>query len=180
MRTLVTAFIVLAAMGCGEGLIQPGTTEVEVATDRVAYVAGHVRGEGDHAEFGFTLRLSVTNIGTGTVFLPRCRADDTTPSYGISLVRYRDDIGAAYNPTWGCAGHSNNIRLDPGQRRSFDLRIQGPNMWDGHTGQPLGVLEGEMRLAIGVRGTMGRGIEGGEAPGVSNVFTVTKAPQPRD
>jgi hypothetical protein len=180
MRNAFTLSLVLAVLGCGDGIVQVGTTAVEVRTDRTAYVAAHIEGEGEHAQFAFVMRLSVTNVGTGTVFLPRCRPGDNAPSYGIAPVSSRDEFGAAYNPIWACTGHSDHIQLNPGEHRSFMLTLQGPNMWDGRTGVPLGVVEGQMRLAIGVRGTKGRPIEAGEPHGLSNVFTVARSPQPRD
>lgn len=178
MRVARLMFVMMLMSACGDGLISVGSTELTLTTDRTEYTAHHVSGDGHDANYQFTVRLQVENIGTGTVFMGRCHPGDPTPSYGVGLSNPVGGRESAFNPVWGCGGHNDNIRLEPGQRRSFDLLISGPNIWDGYTGEPLGILEGEMRIALGVVGTT-RDIDGGEPPGISNVFRVRKAPTPR-
>lgn len=153
--TLVPAAALL--LGCG-GPILPGTQELAITTDRAAYVAESVGHPDGLAEYEFQLTATVENVGTGTVFLERCRPEDPRPTYAIELLDAPDQWGSAFNPTWGCAGHDAHIRIDPGERLTFTFAIRGPNAWDGHTHESYGALNGEMRLCI--------------ANGVSNVFSV--------
>lgn len=175
MRFDAVVSMTLLASGCGPGLLDIGTTEVVVSTDRSAYVALHAGGEGSNSEFGFNVLLRVENVGSGTIYLSKCNPSDDLPVYGILPAAPGEPYASAYSPVWACVGHSEAIRLDPGERKTFELRIRGPNTWDGHTGEPQGELTGPMRIVIGVRGTRPwNQTVGGEPPGISNVFEVTR------
>lgn len=161
--------LVVALAGCSGGIVTPGSSELEITTDKTQYTAAYVQGEGTYREFAFTTRVRIENIGTGTTFLELCSPDDRNPIFGVQMLGAAPPHGSGYNPTWACTGHGKAIRIDPGEVRTYTLQVAGPNGWDGRTGEVFGALEGEMRLFFHVGCSMSGPCDTGRA---SNPFTV--------
>lgn len=122
-----------------------------LTTDRAAYVAGQ-RGDANALRYGFTVVATYANRSEAPVYLTRCNPDDPHPVYGVRLVGAGPIGGpkpwrAAYDPIWACGGHDRPIVVRPGEARVDTLRLSGPNVWDGVTHQPDGVLEGRFQLS---------------------------------
>jgi hypothetical protein len=113
------------------------------------------------------------------VYLARCYPESPHPVYGVGVVDSSDSRGAAYNRVWACVGHNRQIPLRPGQARTDTLRLIGPNVVDGRTGQPRGAFVGRMRLFYEVQTCPGDGAcRLGQEAGASNAFAVELASSP--
>lgn len=123
--------------------------------DRTEYTAAYVGGEGQARTYAFTIIARYENPTADTLYISRCLPRDRTPEYGVEAI---DDATAesAYDPVWACVGHGFPIVVAPHAARVDTLRIEGPNVFDGKTIEPLGNLEGEFRLIYTV-GSCGLG-----------------------
>jgi hypothetical protein len=90
----------------------------------------------------------VENTGTGTTLLRLCYPQDQIPMFHVALHGEGPPEGSAFAPIWACVGPDKSIRLDPGEVRFYSLIIQGPNAWDGETGESYGALEGDMEIRL--------------------------------
>jgi hypothetical protein len=178
MRYSLVGFLVAAVVGCGSSVAPSDRVtddqsgQVTLRTDRAAYSASPVEGEGPHRTYAFTLVAQFINGTSRPVYLERCFPDTPYPVYGIGSGA--GGPAAAYNPAWACVGHDVPIVVSPGQTRTDSLRIAGPNAWDGRTGEPFGDLVGRFRLSYRV-GTC-RAVSSCELPGrfrESNPFEVS-------
>ncbi len=72
--------------------------------------------------------------------------------YSIPLSDDSTNIteGSAYDRVWACVGHESPIVIAPRATRVDTLRIEGPNIFDGNTKAPEGMLEGDFRLVYEV------------------------------
>lgn len=142
----------LALAACESGPFLPAEGEPMIRTDRTEYVAEYVEGSGSYSVYGFTVVARFTNTTGKTVFLGRCYPDTPHPTFDVVLVGAEDAWDASgYLTAWACVGHSQQFRLEPGQRRVDTLYVAGPNGHDGRTGEPYGVVEGSFRLRYDVR-----------------------------
>ena len=145
--------------------------QVTLRTDRAAYSARPIGGEGPYRTYAVTVVAQFTNGMSQPVYLQRCYPETPYPIYGI--VAAEEGREAAYDPAWACVGHDLPIVVSAGQTRTDSLRIAGPNAWDGRTKEPIGNLVGRFRLSY-VVGTC-PSVTGCELPGPireSNEFEV--------
>jgi hypothetical protein len=173
----VVGFLFAALMACessvapSDGVTADQAGQVTLRTDRTAYSATPIGGEGPYRTYAFTLMAQFTNGMSRPVYLERCYPDTAYPVYGIGAGA--DGPAAAYDPAWACVGHDAPIVVLAGQTRTDSLRITGPNAWDGRTEEPFGDLVGRFRLTY-VVGTC-RAVRGCALPGrgsESNEFDI--------
>lgn len=146
---------------------------VSVTTDKQEYLATHIDGEGAAARYEFRVITRTENRSPGPIYLARCPPESPVPIYGVQVVGDGPASSSAYNRTWACVGHSEQIRLGPGEVRIDTLDITGPNSIDHRTQQPLGSFEGDMRIVFGVQTCPGDGAcLAPRGAGASNVITV--------
>jgi hypothetical protein len=180
MRYSLVGLLFSAVVACGAPVATSGDVtadrsgEVTLRTDRAAYSATPIGGEGPYRTYAATLVAQVTNGMSRPVYLQRCYPETPYPIYGI--VSAEEGREAAYNPAWACVGHDLPIVVSAGYTRTDSLRIAGPNAWDGRTKEPFGDLVGRFRLSYAV-GTC-RAVSGCELPGrtESNEFEVRLEP----
>lgn len=162
-RLLLFAFITLT-IGCAA----PTASEPSVflQTDQSEYVADAVPGTAPRTRYAFAVELRLTNNSLQSVPIGRCGLQSTKPMYSVVLTESAPGQESAYNPVWACLGGVPPLIVEPGRVRIDTLRIEGPKVFNGITGEPYGVLVGRMHvlLAAGPRGIR------------SNAFTVTVRP----
>ena len=165
--------------GCSSPPAEERDTSSPVLTDKTLYIA---RPEfADCAEpgcpYAFTVEASYTNHSDRPLYLARCYPDSPTPIYGVRLVALGGEDEAAYNPIWACVGHDEAIEVLPGEARTDTLRLEGPNAFDGDTGESYGALEGEFQLNYQVQICPEEDLSCGliYAAGRSNLFEVRLA-----
>jgi hypothetical protein len=146
-----------------------------LTTDQSSYTAEHISGEGTFRVYGFTLIARFVNRTDGVLYLQRCYPDTQFPIYGVELLDGSDSWGSAYDGTWACVGHEQQIQVGPGEARVDTLSIRGPGAFNGGTGEPFGALEGRMRLTYGVSTSPGDGAPSLPGYGTSTAFTVARA-----
>ena len=93
--------------------------------------------------YSFSLTAELENTTGETLYLDLCYPDDTYPIYGVTLAD-EESGESAWNPAWGCVGHSESIALEPGETRTDTYQLTGPT--SSKDGQPLGEMEGLFRL----------------------------------
>ena len=125
--------------------VSPPVWDGPLRTDRSAYIAERGRRYGRH-EYTFTVIAQYTNRTGVPVYLDRCFPDSPQPTYGVPLVGATEPLESAYEPAWSCVGHDDWIVVQPGAVRVDTLRISGPTVWDGRTGEIRGKLAGRFRL----------------------------------
>jgi hypothetical protein len=123
-------------------------SDLTLRTDSTTYTATLIGGEGSYRTYGVTLVARFTNGTSRPVYLDRCYPGTPYPIYGI--VSSEPSLESAYNPVWACVGHDQPIVVRAGETRTDFLQIAGPNMWDGHTKEPMGALVGRYRLTYSV------------------------------
>ena len=137
-------------------------------TDATSYVAvGIPRGR-----YRFTVISRFENRGAATLYLGRCYPNSPHPLFGVELATPTSQK-SAYSGIFACVGHDKQFAIQPGVVRIDTLQVQGPNAFDGHTHEPLGVTNGEFRLYFDVRLAPGDGAP--SAPNglhLSNTFRV--------
>lgn len=151
MRRSAPVFLAFALAACAPASDPaPGpaghSAELSLRTDRAAYEARYVEGEGNHRRFGFRLVARFENRTGAAVFLDRCEPNSPRPIYSVEATDPARRGGFGYSPVWACAAHNRPIVVPPGAVRVDTLRIAGPNAWDGRTGERLGPMDGEFRL----------------------------------
>jgi hypothetical protein len=180
MRYSLVGLLFSAVVACGVPEATSGDVtadqagEVTLRTDRAAYSATLIGGEGPYRTYAATVVARFTNGMSRPVYLQRCYPETPYPIYGI--VSAAEGREAAYNPSWACVGHDLPIVVSAGDTRTDSLRIAGPNAWDGHTKEPFGDLAGRFRLSYAV--STCRAVSGCElrGRGESNEFEVRLGP----
>lgn len=124
-----------------------------ITTDKNAYVARCM--DDGFLSCTFTLEATYYNRTDRPVYLYRCYPDSEYPIYGVPTSD--ESAESAYDPIWGCVGHDDQIRVDPGETRTDVLEVRGPNSFDGVTGEPFGVVEGAFQLRYDARPCGGEG-----------------------
>ena len=149
VQAIITLLALLVCSGCDTFTERlRGDSVVQLHTGRAQYTAHYERGEGNYRQYGFDVVATFDNQSDRTVYLNRCYPDSRNPTYG---VRRADGKGEwenrpAYNPVWACVGTKNPIAISAGETRVDTLHLEGPNGWDGVTGEPHGVMEGRFHL----------------------------------
>lgn len=179
VRSPRLAAVLLLGLGCSNAVSAPDADLASpgLHTDRSAYVATRIGGEGAYTQYGFRVEARFTNDGRDTLYLARCYPESPTPLYGVELADSPGASfvhGAAYRGAWACVGHDRQIAVGPGATRVDVLELRGPTAWDGVTHTPFGTLTGRMRLRYVVQRCRGDGAcaLSGDA-GRSNAFDVT-------
>ena len=171
----------VALIACGASVPTSGDVtadqegQVTLRTDRAAYQATLVGGEGSYGPYALTLAAQLSNGLSVPLYLQRCYPDTPYPIYGI--VSTEEGRIAAYDPVWACVGHGHPIVVSPGRIRTDSLQVLGPNSSDGQTNMPFGDLIGRFRLSYLI-GTC-RAVSSCQLPGgsiVSNEFEVVLGP----
>lgn len=166
--------LLLVAAGCsllGEAAPERGM-HAPIQTDALVYTARYERGEGSYRQYGFDVVARFTNRTDETVYLARAVPSQPWPDFGVELVGGGGD-GSAYSGVVAGVGHDRQIAVQPGETRVDTLRLRGPTMWDGRTGDPFGRLDGVMRLVYQAQGCRGDGAcPLPDSVAVSNVFRV--------
>jgi hypothetical protein len=175
---IAAALILVVACGTATAARNADPASSGLHTDRTAYVATRVGGEGVYTQYGFRVEARFNNMSRDTLYLARCYPESPTPIYGVELVdtpaaSFRE--GAAYSGAWACVGHDRQIAVAPHSSRVDTLLIRGPNAWDGVSHIPFGTLTGRMRLRYEVQRCRGDGAcaASGDA-GRSNPFDVVR------
>ena len=102
------------------------------------------------------------------------RASPAQPRPDVRVLPLGDGASSAYDPLYDAVGHDRQIAVAPGHVRVDTFRLRGPTSWDGGTGEPYGVLTGEMRVAYQARGCRGDGVcPLPDSVATSNAFTVS-------
>jgi hypothetical protein len=176
MRVSLAGLLFVSLVACGAPVASDElTSPITLQTDRAAYSASLIGGEGTYRTYTVTVVAQFTNRTALPVYLERCYPDTPYPIYGI--VSAEEGREAAYNPVWACVGHDRPIVVSGGKTRTDSLHLSGPNAWDGRTNQPFGDLVGRFRLSYAV-GTC-RAVSRCEVPGQvgeSNEFEVRLEP----
>ncbi len=148
--TLILVVLGVLLSGCDLN-DSPRDTSSPVSTDRTVYTAQPMFADctAPGCAYEFTVIASYKNHMDRPLYLARCDPDSPTPIYGVRLVEPEGE--SAYGPIWACGGHDNAILVQPGETRTDTLLISGPNVFDGETGEPLGLLEGQFVLVYQVQ-----------------------------
>ena len=170
--TVLAAAVVLGACGQGAPPSPGNVPSAPIQTDALAYTARPVSdGGGDPGQVGFTLVARFTNRADSAVYLARATPDQPRPD--IRVVAGAGGASSAYDPVPDAVGHDRQIAVGPGETRADTFRLRGPTAWDGDTGVPFGLLEGEMRVAYRAQGCRGDGAcPLPDSVALSNPFTV--------
>ena len=170
----------LTVLACGtSGQLpanHPATRDHTLTTDATAYVARPMEGLGRRQRYHFVLISRFENRGSKSLYLGRCLPDSDEPLFtvvnGDSTATDRRS-GSAYSTVWGCVGHDRQFEIRPGAVRIDTLEVQGPNSFDGRTGEAFGRLEGKLRLYFVVRRAPGEDVpQLPPSESVSNIFSV--------
>lgn len=150
LAVLLSGFVAAcgAPVATSDELTAGQSSQLTLQTDRAAYSAGFIGGEGPYRRYTVTVVARFTNKTSRPVYLERCYPDTPYPIYGI--VSTEEGREAAYSAAWACVGHDRPIVVSLGETRTDSLHISGPNTWDGHTNQPSGDLVGRFRLSYAV------------------------------
>ena len=160
---VVTGLSLLASACVSPTGTLPG---VVVATDATSYVAELVPGTPPRTHYAFRVIVRTTNGSLQPVHLGRCNPESAGPLFGVVLHPEAAGARSAYDPIWACVGGAQPIVIRPGAERVDTLIVQGPTVFNGVTGEPLGVAEGTMSLRLASEGR----------PVMSNRFSVSLAP----
>lgn len=175
IRLTLLVAAALPSLGCASSTGLPSRApDGAFTTDATAYVARRSDALAP-AQFGFDIISRFENRGATTLYLGRCFPESPQPMFGVEIV---EPAGAqsGYGYFWACVGHDNQFAVRPGDVRTDTLHVTGPNMFDGVTRQPIGILEGTFHLRFVVR--LGPGDGGKSAPAdadVSNTFVVKRS-----
>ena len=170
---MVGLFLACSFVGCRENPIGPLPTTL--VTDAATYSAAVGDPIGAARHHSFTVIARFTNTSRHTVHLSRCFHDTPYPIYYIDTVNRIPE--AAYSPSWGCVG-GNYFDVAPGASRVDTLPITAPWAFDGRTGEPFGVFEGDFVLIYPMYACLDGTPECREPLhelARSGVFTVTRA-----
>jgi hypothetical protein len=121
--------------------------EVTIQTDQTEYVAQYDRTVGPQDIYGFTVSARFENRTEAPIYLARCYPDAPNPIYNVALDNGRgiyESVG--YRTVQGCVGHDNHIIVQPGETRTDQLLIRGPNSWSDDSAVPKDALAGQFRL----------------------------------
>ena len=142
MRTRLVILLLGAAaatfLACHEAPTAPIAVALEL--DRDTYVAVPVDSTGRYA---FRIVVQYQNGTSASIYLGLCRPGDPSPIFDVPTSDGTSQSG--YSAVWACTGTS-PLEFPPGARRTDSLLILGPNVYDGITHEPLGVLAGSFRL----------------------------------
>ena len=147
-----------------------------ITTDATDYVARPLGGFGRRQRYHFFVISRFENRGSQSVYLGRCLPDSDEPLFTLVIADSTATdprSGSAYSTVWGCVGHDRQFEIRSGAVRIDTLEVQGPNSFDGRTGEPFGRLEGKLRLYFVVRRVPGEDVP--QLPlseSVSNIFSV--------
>lgn len=140
---ILASAAVATLLGCREAPTAPIAVALEL--DRDTYVAGALDAQGRYA---FTVIVHYVNRTDGPIYFARCAVDSLTPSHSVPTAGGVSRSG--YDAASACSAFP-ALELRPGDARTDSLLLQGPNAYDGLTGQPLGVLEGDFLLEYQTR-----------------------------
>src|SRR5947209_19990311 len=106
------AMLIAACSSSSESIVGPPIVRANepIQTDSVSYHAMPVAGQPGFYSFRIVTRY--TNQWNAPVFLARCYPNSPTPIYGIGIVGDSTGSGrnsSAFNPSWGCVGHDQQI-----------------------------------------------------------------------
>jgi hypothetical protein len=142
MRTRLVVLLLGAAattfLACHEAPTAP--IAVPLQLDRDTYVAVPVDTFGRYA---FRLVVQYQNGTSTPIYFGLCKPGDSQPNYEVTTTDGTSRSG--YEAPWACTGVS-PLQFAPGARRTDSLLILGPNVYNGITHEPLGVLAGSFRL----------------------------------
>ena len=162
----------LPAASCRDSL---GPVPVLLVTDAASYVAALGPQIGTTRIHSFTVIARFTNRSRYTVHLSRCFSHTPYPIHGVDTVDRVSE--AAYNPAWACVG-ANYFDVLPGESRVDTLQLRAPMAFNGITGEPMGVFEGDFVLVYPMYACLDETPECTEPvtePARSGVFRVTRA-----
>lgn len=116
-----------------------------------------MHGEGAlvHTRYHFTLVSRFENRSQKAIYLGRCFPDSKQPLFSVvnadsaSSGDFKNE--PAYGQVWACVGHDRQFEILPGQVRVDTLDVEGPNGFNGITGEPHGHVEGTFRLYFEAR-----------------------------
>lgn len=138
------------AGGCAEVLgVQPGGITLETsASDYVAIPDG---APGIPQRYFVEMVVAITNESGRPITLQGCAESDNTPRFAVSMAAVRNDWQSAYENAWSCLTPT-YLTLAVGESRVDRIELSGPRSFDAFTGDPVGILEGRMRLVYYVDG----------------------------
>lgn len=177
---LETLSVSMLLGGCG-GVTEPprdlgSVPDGVFMTDATGYVAHRIPGSGSVRRYRFTVITRYANRGAASLFLGRCFPTSPQPLFTVAVVHRDSLVRSGYEYAWACVGHDKQFEVPPGVIRVDTLQVEGPNMFDGVTHQPLGVTAGRFKLYFAVRLAAGDGAPGAPLPvRYSNEFLVRTA-----
>lgn len=123
-----------------------------LTTDKAAYVAPQMHGDGAlvHTRYHFRLVSRFENRSKQPIYLHRCFRNSEQPLFSVvnvdsaSVGDWKNE--PAYAQPWACVGHDRQFEILPGEVRIDTLEVEGPNSFNGRTGEPHGRVEGTFRL----------------------------------
>ena len=144
MRALSATCAVVACLACAANPTEP-ETKLILETTQASYVA--VDDPDPRYDFSIPVIVKFRNETGSVVRLNFCTATSTEPTY---VVEAMTSGGAAWNPNTTCALQVPHVDLARGGERTDTLLLRAP--WQrAFNGQPIGVLEGEFRIAFEVQ-----------------------------
>lgn len=146
LRPVLSAVALLAVAACADAPAGPRQGVVTLQTDAAAYTA--LRAVGTSAPTRYTLEMvvAVTNDTDREIALQACGENGDSPRFAVSMARIRADWAAAYENAWSC-NEPTYLVLAVGESRVDRIELVAPRAFDLLTGDAIGDLEGEMRLA---------------------------------
>lgn len=161
--SLLLALVATGLVACVEAPTgAPGS--VTLVTDASFYTAQATAVVGNAQRYEMEIVVAIANNTDREITLQACEDEGNSPRFAVSMAAIPNDWSAAYENAWACATAS-TLTLAIGESRVDRIVLNGPRTYDAVTGNPIGDLEGAMRLVYYVDGrTLW-----------SNAFTVTTA-----
>lgn len=138
-----TAALLSMISGCSDATSPTATAAL--STDVSAYIATPWD-VGLSGAYRFTIIARFENTGNTPAHLPCTSAECTRPGFGVLLMSSDTTAMSGYNPVALAVAYNKSIIVAPGETRVDTLTIVGPTMRDGHTNEPIGVMEGTYQL----------------------------------
>lgn len=132
-------------MSCADAALGvPGRVRLE--TNAPDYRAEPGAIVGGRQQYVIEMVAAISNDTDRMIELQSCADADNAPRFAVSMAATVNDWAAAYENISACANPSRLV-LAVGESRVDRIELIGPRSFDALTGDPLGNLEGWMRLA---------------------------------
>ncbi|MBX3173132.1 MAG: hypothetical protein KF709_01855 [Gemmatimonadaceae bacterium] len=137
--------LVVASVACADAAVGvPGRVRLETNSPDYHAEPGEIIGGSQ--QYVIEMVVGVTNDTGRPIELQSCADVGNTPRLAVSMAAIANDWASAYENISGCENPS-HLPLAVGESRVDRIELIGPRTFDSSTGDPLGNLEGWMRLA---------------------------------